>query len=55
VFVIPDPRAEADAAATVAATLEEVRLAIHPAAGAYLPDGTVVDRRCGCGTRSGLA
>jgi wyosine [tRNA(Phe)-imidazoG37] synthetase (radical SAM superfamily) len=49
VFVIPDPRAGEDAAATVAATLEQVRLAIHPAAGAYLPDGTIVDRRCGCG------
>jgi hypothetical protein len=42
--VIPDPRAVED----VSAALEEVRAAIHPEAGAYLPDGTLVDRRCGC-------
>jgi len=45
VFVIPDPRAKQD----TSAVLEEVRDGIHSKAGAYLPDGTVVDRRCGCG------
>lgn len=44
VFVIPDPRAEEG----VVVQLEEVRAAIHPAAGAYLSDGTIVDRRCAC-------
>lgn len=48
VFVIPDPRADSD----TSLVLEEVRVAIHPAAGAYLPDGTIVDRRCGCGGRA---
>jgi len=44
VFVIPDPRAETD----TSIILEDIRTAIHPLAGAYLPDGTIVDRRCAC-------
>jgi wyosine [tRNA(Phe)-imidazoG37] synthetase (radical SAM superfamily) len=44
VFVVPDPHAEEDAAEA----MERVRAEIHPRAGAFLPDGTLVDVRCAC-------
>ena len=44
VFVIPHPKAEGDPAVV----LEEIRRAIHPKAGAFLSDGTLVDDRCFC-------
>lgn len=48
VFVVLDPRAEEEAPEA----LEAIRVAIHPRAGAYLPDGTIVDQRCLCGERA---
>jgi wyosine [tRNA(Phe)-imidazoG37] synthetase (radical SAM superfamily) len=44
VFVIPDPRADEPAPDV----LESVRVAIHPRAGAFLPDGSAIDVRCYC-------
>jgi hypothetical protein len=44
-FVIPAPGIVGP---DVAAALEAARTAIHPGAGAFLPDGTPVDRRCWC-------
>jgi wyosine [tRNA(Phe)-imidazoG37] synthetase (radical SAM superfamily) len=48
VFVVPDPAGgEPDPQA-----LERLRREIHPAAGAYLPDGSAADVRCYCAAKT---